>query len=59
MAAPLLLEVGKVPIIGAGRDRLAEEDAADLMTEAAPAAALGPALRERLRARGAFTEEPA
>ena len=34
MAAPLLLEVGKVSIIGAGRDRLAEEDAADLMTEA-------------------------
>ena len=34
MAAPLLLEVGKVPIMGSGRERLIEEDAADLMAEA-------------------------
>ena len=34
MAAPLLLEVGKVPIMGAGRDRLVEEDAAQLMADA-------------------------
>ncbi|MDB6181007.1 ligase-associated DNA damage response DEXH box helicase [Paracoccus fistulariae] len=34
LAAPLLLEVGKVPIAGQGRERLAEEEAAALMAEA-------------------------
>lgn len=34
LAAPLLLEVGRVPIAGQGRERLAEEEAAALMTEA-------------------------
>lgn len=34
MAAPLLLEVGRVPIAGQGRERLAEEEAAALMAEA-------------------------
>lgn len=34
LAAPLLLEVGKVPIAGQGRERLAEEQAAALMAEA-------------------------
>ncbi len=34
MAAPLLLEVGKVPIAGVGRERLINEDAAALMEEA-------------------------
>ena len=33
-AAPLLLEVGKVPVVGAGRERLLEAEAAALMTEA-------------------------
>lgn len=34
LAAPLLLEVGKVPIDGAGRERLMEAEAAALMQEA-------------------------
>ena len=34
MAAPLLLEVGKVPVAGKGRERLAEEEAAALMARA-------------------------
>ncbi|MBK4214391.1 ligase-associated DNA damage response DEXH box helicase [Paracoccus caeni] len=34
LAAPLLLEVGRVPIAGQGRERLAEEEAAALMAEA-------------------------
>ena len=34
LAAPLLLEVGKVPIKGAGEERLVEEEAARLMAEA-------------------------
>ncbi len=34
LAAPLLLEVGKVPVDGAGRERLAEREAARLMAEA-------------------------
>ncbi|MDF1872247.1 ligase-associated DNA damage response DEXH box helicase [Vannielia sp.] len=34
MAAPLLLEVGKVPVAGAGRERLAAEEAAALMAKA-------------------------
>ncbi|MCO6383132.1 ligase-associated DNA damage response DEXH box helicase [Oceanicola sp. 502str15] len=34
MAAPLLLEVGKVPVAGKGRERLAEEEAAALMAKA-------------------------
>lgn len=34
MAAPLLLEVGKVPVVGKGRERLAEEEAAALMAKA-------------------------
>jgi ATP-dependent Lhr-like helicase len=34
MAAPLLLEVGKVPVAGTGRERLAEEEAAALMAKA-------------------------
>ncbi|MFV0383544.1 ligase-associated DNA damage response DEXH box helicase [Paracoccus sp. (in: a-proteobacteria)] len=34
LAAPLLLEVGKVPISGQGRERLAEAEAAALMAEA-------------------------
>ena len=34
MAAPLLLEVGRVPIAGQGRERLAEAEAAALMAEA-------------------------
>lgn len=34
LAAPLLLEVGKVPIAGKGRDRLAEAEAAALMAAA-------------------------
>ncbi len=33
-AAPLLLEVGKVPVVGAGRERLLEAEAAALMAEA-------------------------
>ena len=34
LAAPLLLEVGRVPIAGQGRERLAEAEAAALMAEA-------------------------
>ncbi|WP_323763654.1 ligase-associated DNA damage response DEXH box helicase [Marinovum sp.] len=34
LAAPMLLEVGKVPVMGAGRERLLEEEAAALMSEA-------------------------
>lgn len=34
LAAPLLLEYGRVPISGAGRERLAEAEAAALMAEA-------------------------
>jgi ATP-dependent Lhr-like helicase len=34
LAAPLLLEVGRVPIAGKGRERLAEVEAAALMAEA-------------------------
>ena len=34
LAAPLLLEVGKVPVIGAGQDRLVEAEAAALMQAA-------------------------
>ncbi|WBU57638.1 ligase-associated DNA damage response DEXH box helicase [Paracoccus sediminicola] len=34
LAAPLLLEVGKVPIRGLGEDRLLEEEAARMMSEA-------------------------
>ncbi len=34
LAAPLLLEVGRIPIAGQGRERLAEEEAAALMAEA-------------------------
>ncbi|MDP5306530.1 ligase-associated DNA damage response DEXH box helicase [Paracoccus spongiarum] len=34
LAAPLMLEVGRVPIAGQGRERLAEEEAAALMVEA-------------------------
>ncbi|WP_304615970.1 ligase-associated DNA damage response DEXH box helicase [Paracoccus sp. (in: a-proteobacteria)] len=34
MAAPLLLELGRVPIAGQGRERLAEAEAAALMAEA-------------------------
>lgn len=34
LAAPLLLEFGRVPITGAGRERLAEAEAAALMAEA-------------------------
>ena len=34
MSAPLLLEVGRVPIAGQGRERLAEAEAAALMAEA-------------------------
>ncbi|WBU61476.1 ligase-associated DNA damage response DEXH box helicase [Paracoccus albus] len=34
LAAPLMLEVGKVPIRGLGEDRLLEEEAARLMAEA-------------------------
>lgn len=34
LAAPMLLEVGRVPIAGAGRDRLIEEHAVALMQEA-------------------------
>ncbi|WP_022708439.1 ligase-associated DNA damage response DEXH box helicase [Paracoccus zeaxanthinifaciens] len=34
LAAPLLLEKGRVPIAGKGRERLAEEEAAALMAEA-------------------------
>lgn len=33
LSAPLFLEVGKVPVDGAGRDRLAEEEAARLMAD--------------------------
>ena len=34
LAAPLLLEFGRVPIAGQGRERLAEAEAAALMAEA-------------------------
>ncbi|MGI9390728.1 MAG: ligase-associated DNA damage response DEXH box helicase [Boseongicola sp.] len=34
LAAPLLLEVGKVPVIGAGRERLLEEETERLMSAA-------------------------
>lgn len=34
LAAPMLLEVGKVPVMGAARERLEEEEAARLMAEA-------------------------
>ena len=40
-AAPLLLEVGKVPIRGAAEERLLEAEAEALMREAAPGAAAG------------------
>ncbi|MFD1796442.1 ligase-associated DNA damage response DEXH box helicase [Paracoccus aurantiacus] len=39
LAAPLMLEAGRVPIQGLGEDRLLEEEAARLMTEAGLAAA--------------------
>ncbi|SDJ88695.1 ligase-associated DNA damage response DEXH box helicase [Aliiruegeria lutimaris] len=38
-AAPLLLEVGKVPVVGAGRERLVAEEAARLMEAAGIGAA--------------------
>jgi ATP-dependent Lhr-like helicase len=34
LAAPMLLEVGKVPIVGEGRERLVAQEAATLMAEA-------------------------
>ena len=34
LAAPMLLEVGKVPIVGEGRERLVAQEAAALMAEA-------------------------
>ena len=34
LAAPLMLEKGRVPIAGQGRERLAEAEAAALMAEA-------------------------
>ena len=34
LAAPMLLEVGRVPVTGAARERLLEEEAAALMAEA-------------------------
>ena len=34
LAAPMLLEVGKVPILGEGRERLVAQEAAALMAEA-------------------------
>ena len=34
LAAPMLLEVGRVPIAGAGRERLLEEEAARMMAAA-------------------------
>lgn len=34
LAAPLLLEVGKVPVVGAGRERIVAEEAARLMAAA-------------------------
>ncbi|WP_417522976.1 ligase-associated DNA damage response DEXH box helicase [Marinovum sp.] len=34
LAAPMLLEVGKVPVMGAGRERLLEQEAEALMAEA-------------------------
>ena len=34
LAAPLFLEVGKVPVEGMGRERLVEEEAERLMAEA-------------------------
>ncbi|OUD09244.1 DNA ligase-associated DEXH box helicase [Marivivens niveibacter] len=34
LAAPLLLEVGKIPVLGSGRDRLEAEKAAELMQKA-------------------------
>jgi len=34
LAAPLILEVGKVPVLGAGRERLLEAEAAALMAQA-------------------------
>ncbi|MBA4491236.1 ligase-associated DNA damage response DEXH box helicase [Paracoccus sp. S1E-3] len=39
LAAPLMLEVGKIPISGLGEDRLLEEEAARMMAEAGLAAA--------------------
>ncbi len=43
LAAPLFLEVGKVPVVGAGRERLMEEEAARLMETAG----LAPAIPDR------------
>ena len=34
LAAPLMLELGRVPIAGQGRERMAEAEAAALMAEA-------------------------
>ena len=34
LAAPLILEIGRVPVVGAGRERLEAEEAARLMAEA-------------------------